>query len=72
MKLNFPNKLLRPKLPAPPRPSRSTAVELIGAALVGYGVWLIHGPSAYILGGLFVVFLAMGLDGNDDNPERNR
>lgn len=35
----------------------SLAVSVVGATLVAYGVWTMHAPSGYIVGGILVYAL---------------
>ena len=38
-----------------------TALELLGAAALTYGVWLLSPPLAVILGGAILVLVAQGV-----------
>lgn len=48
---------IRRRLSVPP-----SLYEICGAAAVVYGVFLLHPPSAFIVGGLAAVALAQGLE----------
>ena len=40
-------------------PDRFTVVFLLGCAAMLFGVWQIHRPSAWIIGGLLLIFGAV-------------
>lgn len=54
------------------RVSRHITVFLVGAAIVGYGVWLVWPPLVFIVGGGTLMALAAGAYGRLQEATKER
>jgi len=40
----------------------ANAAQVLGLAFVGYGIWLWSPPAAYIVAGLGIIFISLGME----------